>query len=581
MKEIVSKTPEIFEDPERVVAQMHTRGLRNQARIEEVYGAVAQTRMIETALQADIRVKAKDFFKDVGLAEDEIAQEHIEMFETVRANVVVASLLEKEPHLTLDQVTQRGNGIADPGRIKKGYPLIKRMMENGGIRGEDHPLYFYPPVVLEGREVSPDEFEGKVYFYGLTATGTHDLNPTPFQPDYPLLGIHANAFNTIVTQNFIVRFPWWGNVVIMVVLALLMSLVVPLFTAMRTGGIMLGVLVIYVVAAFFLFTEVGLWVDIVGSVMTLTLSYLSVTLYGYIRKEREKNFVEGAFGRFLAPSVVEQIVEHPEMLNQLGGQERVLTAFFSDVKGFSSVSEKLTPTQLVELLNEYLSAMVEVIESHGGTIDKFEGDAIIAFYGAPIPYEDHPARACLAALGMQEKLVEMREKWQREGRQLLYTRMGMNTGPMVVGNMGSMTRVDYTIMGDSVNLAARLEPGCKIYGVYTQITGATYEGAKHAIEARELDRLVVVGRSEPVTTYEILSRKGELDPKKAEIVGLYHRGLELYRDRQWDAAISYFQQALQLDPKDGPSLTYVDRCQEFKITPPPDDWQGTFQQKEK
>jgi adenylate cyclase len=294
--------------------------------------------------------------------------------------------------------------------------------------------------------------------------------------------------------------------------------------------------------------------------------------------EDMKAAIQDTFGHCLSPTTAAQLVEQPELVQQLGGEERVLTAFFSDVVGFSTICQKLTPQQLIELFNEYLSAMGEIIEAHGGTIDKFEGDAIIAFYGAPIPHEDHAARACLAVLAMQEKLVEMREKWKREGKPLLHARMSINTGPMFVGNMGSKTRVDYTIMGDAVNLAARLEPGCKIYGVSTQIGETTYEGAKHVIEARELDRLIVVGRSEPVTTYEILSRKGELDAQKAEVTGLYCRGLELYRNRRWNEAISYFRHALQLDPQDGPSLTYIERCESYKITPPPDDWKGTFQQ---
>nr|HPN83270.1 adenylate/guanylate cyclase domain-containing protein [Spirochaetota bacterium] len=224
----------------------------------------------------------------------------------------------------------------------------------------------------------------------------------------------------------------------------------------------------------------------------------------------------------------------------------------------------------------YLTDMTDIIFHQKGTVDKFEGDAIIAFFGAPVPFEDHALRACLASLEMQARVAEMRPLWKKKYGHELFVRMGINTGPMVVGNMGSRNRFDYTMMGDSVNLAARLEGVNKYYGTYTMASEFTVKDLGDAIVTRELDILRVVGKSEPVTVYELVARRGELSAEKADVLERFAEGLVAYRKKNWMAAQKHFKAAMNLDPTDGPSRVYHDRCAEFRKKAPPAGWDGVY-----
>ena len=372
----------------------------------------------------------------------------------------------------------------------------------------------------------------------------------------------------------------------MLVLGILIGVLVPRYKALPGAGVVLAILSVYLVGVFFLFVKAGIWADMLGPVATLTVGYLTITLYEYVQKEKEKEFVQGAFGHYLDPKVVDQLVENPNLVNQLGGDQRVMTVFFSDIASFSTISEHLTAVELVELLNEYLTEMCETIAVHEGTIDKFEGDAIMAFWGAPVPFEHHASAAVYACIDMQQKCSELREKFEREGqmielRQLweeqgrgefLRVRMGINTGEMVVGNLGSATRVDYTVMGDAVNLASRLEGAGKAYGITTMISEFTYRAAGEIAEVRPLDIIRVVGKDEPVQVYEVLGKKGEVSQEKLDVADAYQNGFNMYSERKWDEAIAHFEAGLKIDPEDGPCQIFVERCNEYKATPPDDVW---------
>jgi len=304
-------------------------------------------------------------------------------------------------------------------------------------------------------------------------------------------------------------------------------------------------------------------------------------------REAKMEVVQDVFGRYLDPKVVEHLVESANVVDRLGVEERVMTVLFCDVASWTTICENLSPMEVAALLNQYYTEMCEVIGKHGGTINDFAGDGIVAFYGAPMHFEDHAERAVLACLDMQEKLAEMRWGWEEGGElrelrrrwveeghgEFFQVRMGVNTGPMVVGNMGSKTRVNYTIMGDAINLAAYLEGAGKVYGVRTLISHHTYERAQEVIEARLLDT-VRLGQREPVKVYEILGRKGQVAPDRATAARLFARGHELYTQRHWDAAIASFEAALRAYPDDGPSEMFIKRCQTFKLYPPPADWQA-------
>jgi adenylate cyclase len=259
-----------------------------------------------------------------------------------------------------------------------------------------------------------------------------------------------------------------------------------------------------------------------------------------------------------------------------------MTAMFTDVKGFSTISEKLDPTELVRLLNHYLTAMSDIILDLNGTIDKYEGDAIICFFGAPVPMEDHAERACEAAVRMSKVEKEFNEKYIREGLapSPLLTRIGINSGEMVVGNMGTERKMDYTIMGNSVNLAARLEGVNKQYGTWILISGNTYDNGGSKFLTRRLDRVRVVGIHEPVRLYQVAG--GKSPPREIiEGVELFHRGLDLFEGREWFEANKLFKKVLELLPEDGPAMKYAQRCSEYMDNPPKTSWDGVYNLTEK
>ncbi len=328
-----------------------------------------------------------------------------------------------------------------------------------------------------------------------------------------------------------------------------------------------------------------IYIDVVFSISYVffagIIGFAVINIYLFVLERKEKSYIKNAFGQYLSPKVIEDLVNDPSKLS-LGGERREMTAFFSDVQGFSTISESLTPDELVHLLNNYLTEMCTIIAEHNGTIDKFEGDAIIAFWGAPLDQPDHATLACLACIDMQKRLVELRKTWVQEGRPQLLVRMGVNSGPMVVGNMGSQSRMDYTMMGDAVNLAARLEGANKFYKNFTMISEFTYKQASDVLDCRELDTIRVVGKNEPITVYEVLDRKNKVTGKMAEMVETFNKGLDLYKQMNFKDAITIFESALSLVPMDGPSKTYVARCQEFLENPPGgDDWDRVYTHTEK
>ena len=436
--------------------------------------------------------------------------------------------------------------------------------------------YLSASDVLDGT-VGPMQLKDKIVLVGATAAALFDLHTTPYGPLYPGVEVHANVIENILQQDFLQRPSWVIDLDVMMILVtgILLGLAALYFKAVGTAVLLAAGVGGYLVFDYTLFTQQGLWVSTVFPVFSQVLVYFGITLYRFTFEEKEKRFIKSAFSQYLAPTVVDQLVENPKLLN-LGGEDKVLTAFFSDVAGFSSISEQLTANELVILLNEYLTEMTDIVMKYEGTVDKFEGDAIIAFFGAPIDFKDHATRTCHAALDMQKRLAELRSIWKKRGRHELFMRIGINTGEVTVGNMGSENRFDYTMIGDPVNVAARLEGANKQYYTETMLSEFTYELAKDDIEARELDSIRVVGKSEPIKIYELLGRKGEMQDHIRLILPHFQQGLEHYKNQRWEEGIACFETALDLYEDDGPSLTYFERCITFQHHPPPPDWDGVF-----
>jgi adenylate cyclase len=291
---------------------------------------------------------------------------------------------------------------------------------------------------------------------------------------------------------------------------------------------------------------------------------------------KEREFIKRTFERYVSPTVAAEIIKNPDLL-RLGGHKKTVTIFFTDIGNFTTLSEKLPPEEVVTHLNEYFQGMSSAILDFDGTINQFLGDAIYAFWGAPIDQDDHALRACRAALRCLEFLRELEAKWIAEGLSARTYRFGIHTGKVVVGNVGSSSRFKYTLIGDDVNLASRLEAANKYYGTEIFISEQTYSLTKDKLIAREIDIIRVVGRSKPVKVYELVAEKGDLDPKKARILEHFEAGLNAYRGREWQAAVSWFEQVLDLEPEDIPSKVYIQRCNGYQKTAPSHDWNGVYE----
>ncbi len=435
-------------------------------------------------------------------------------------------------------------------------------------------------------------FEGKIVLVGSTILEHQDYHPTPFREgagaevteQTPGVEIHAHAIATLLAGDWLrilpgpIQYGWTFLLALLGVLAAARARGVA--AAFLTLGLMGGSAAV----AYLLFASQGLWLFTVTPALAAGLSFAGATTALFVVEEREKARIRGMFRQYVAESVVDELIRKPELL-QLGGEERHLTVMFSDVAGFSSFSERLTPTALVELLNEYLTAMSDIVMEEGGIIDKYQGDALMAEFGAPVPVEDHALRGCRAALRMNRELASLRARWLEEGKPEMVARIGINTGRVLLGNLGSRRIMDYTVMGDSVNLASRLEGTGKFYDISITISEYTWAEVEGKMLARELDRIRVKGKEEPVTIYELLA-DAENDPPELQdemraLITRFESALGLYKEARFVEALSAFQAVLEAYPEDGPSAIYEARCREFLADPPEAGWDGVYTMKSK
>jgi len=432
-------------------------------------------------------------------------------------------------------------------------------------------------ALQEGKEplYSPRTFKNKIVFIGFTAPGLYDLKPTPIRAVNPGMAIHATLAANLIHGDFRVRASAQTNLTLAAAIAIVLAIAVLYLSGLwhltiltLTSTTALAFLI------YFAFRQ-HLWLDGILLFSNLGLSFAFSSTFSYATEGRQRRQIRQMFSHYMSDLLIQDLLRNPAKL-RLGGEKRVLTVFFSDLAGFTSLSEKLTPEQVVFLLNRYLTAMTDIILARGGLIDKYEGDAIMAFWGAPLPQEDHALRACLAALENQSRLIQLRQEFEQIGLPPIHARIGLNTGEMIIGNMGSNQRFDFTVIGDSVNLASRLEGAGKEYGTFITLSEETYRQAGGQIEVREIDLLRVKGKDRPVRIYELLAAKGQLDDRGRKIQQLFAAGLERYRRREWNQAISVFQEILALNSHDGPARTFLGRCEYFRHDPPESDWDGVY-----
>ncbi|MGD8986325.1 MAG: adenylate/guanylate cyclase domain-containing protein [Desulfobacteraceae bacterium] len=436
--------------------------------------------------------------------------------------------------------------------------------------------------ILSGR-LAKGTFKDKLVLVGATAMGTHDLRSTPFSPLYPGVEIHATVIDNILTQNFITR-PRWSmiyDLLIIILLGTLTGIALPRTSAMKGLLIASGLFILHILVARWLFVNSRVWLNIVYPLLVLVITYTALTLYHYMTEERERKKVKGAFKHYVSPVVIEEMLKEPGRL-QLGGEEKVITVLFSDLAGFTSYSERYAPHEMINILSEYFEKMTEQIFAHQGTLKEYVGDELMAIFGAPLEQADHAKRACATALAMRDRLQALRKDWAEIGRPALRARTGINTGPMLVGNIGSKFRFAYGALGDHVNLGSRLEGLNKVYGTEILLSESTAELAKGSFRFREMDLVRVKGRKQPVRIYELVDNsEAQLPEEKEQSLGEFAAGLEAYRQQFWEEARTLFNQSMELWPEDGASRIMAERCQIYQETPPPEEWDGVFEMKTK
>jgi adenylate cyclase len=439
----------------------------------------------------------------------------------------------------------------------------------------------------------------KLLIVGATAIGVYDLRLTPFEENYPGVETHANTLSNLLTEDAKARgLPTKPNQpgflkihpaeeaymwIVILLSGLLMSACLTWLGPLAGVGITaFSLFLIYAIDRFVLFSN-GFLVNVSIPTFTVFFNFVGITSHKYFTEERKKQELKGTFAKYVSPAVVDEILKDPGNI-ELGGKKVELTVMFSDVRGFTTISEKLDPKALSNLLNSYLTPMTDLVFETKGTLDKYMGDAIMAFWGAPIPLDDHPQRAATCALLMLKKLKELQAEYEKKGLPTIEVGIGLNTGDMSVGNMGSNTVRSYTVMGDAVNLGSRLEGINKEYG--TRIIISEFTRARIASEfvTREVDWVRVKGKAQPVRIFELIGKQAgplQAEPTMLALLPEFERGFRLYHSRLFAEAQQAFNSALAMKPDDECSKLYIERCEDYIKEPPGRDWDGVYTMKTK
>ena len=426
--------------------------------------------------------------------------------------------------------------------------------------------------------LSPSDFDDTYVFCALYAPGLFDICSTPVSQVYPGVGVHVTMLDNFLNDCFVKELPEAVSFLWIFILSLFASIIVTLSEKKSSRTLPLIILgfsagIILAFGLPYLLFIPGLWIQMVAPFIGFLSSFILTLGFSYTVEGKQKRFIKSAFSQYLSPNVIDQLINDPSKL-KLGGERREISIFFSDIQGFTSISESIKdPEKLIKLLNNYLTEMSNIIMESGGIIDKYEGDAIIAFWNAPVANDDHAKRAIEAAMKCQARLDELRNDFEKTYGKKLYHRIGINTGTALVGNMGSQTRFDYTMLGDSVNLASRLEGLNKQFGTYTMCTQATKDAAIQfgsTLKWRKLANVAVVGKKEAVTVYEPMAKA--VYEKKEIILEDFSKGYDLFYAGNFAEALPLFRKNAEDDP---PSQKYSLKCDDF-IKNPPSEWNGIW-----
>ena len=461
---------------------------------------------------------------------------------------------------------------------RNGYAILRYRGPSGTHKVYNAAAVLQSEIQIQNGEQpnirDPNAFKDKYVLFGFSAPGLYDLRSSPISGVFPGVEIYATLLDNLLSGDFIRRLPVWTTLALLLVLSLICAFSLTYVSRTASTVAAIAIFISMPVGLSFGAYHKGYWLPLVVLEAAIVITIGLALLVNYVTEGHQKRFIKNAFKHFLSPEVIEQLIVHPERL-KLGGERRVLTIFFSDLQGFTSISENLDPEELIELLNEYLSAMTDIIQEEGGTIDKYEGDAIIAFWNAPLEVADHAVRAVRAALRCQARLAEMRPAFKKRIGADMNMRIGINTGLSVVGNLGSHARFDYTVLGDAVNLASRLEGANKQFGTYTMISRSTCDLVAKHFAVRELARLAVVGRKEPVKVYEPMSA-ADYESRK-DILDKFSLGLALFYKGDIELGKTTFAEIEKQDPA---AAAYAEKCQALLGTEL-DLWDGVWVMKTK
>jgi adenylate cyclase len=478
----------------------------------------------------------------------------------------------------------------DKALAPEGYPDLE-WLEIGSIRipvddtasalvpyrGPKDSFKYYSLVDVMNERIDPVELKGKIALVGTTAPGLLDLRATPVGAVYPGVEVHANLIAGMLDENIKQRPPYvlGAEFTLLVVTGLLLALLLPLLNPLMLSLVTTLVMVVVLVSNLWIFENAHLVLPLASGVSMILVLYTLNMAYGFFIEARGTRLITGLFGQYVPPELVEKMAANPEQFNMAPRAEE-LSVLFSDVRGFTTISEALSPEDLSHYINEYLTTMSLVIrEKHRGTLDKYIGDAVMAFWGAPVADKDHARNAVLAALGMQTEAKKLNEKFKEKGWPTFKIGIGVNSGVMRVGDMGSRIRKAYTVMGDAVNLGSRLEGITKQYGADIIIG----EGTKALISGftcRELDRVRVKGKDEAVAIFQPLGLEGQVGQGKLDEVELWNQSLRYYRTQQWDQAELQLHNLKKTVPDTGLYDEFLERIKYFRANPPGTDWDGAW-----
>ncbi|MBI5874708.1 MAG: adenylate/guanylate cyclase domain-containing protein [Deltaproteobacteria bacterium] len=435
--------------------------------------------------------------------------------------------------------------------------------------------------VIKGR-LPIEAIENKMVFIGATEKGIYDLRVTPMDPVYPGVEVHATVAANTLEDRFLIHDARVIALDIFFMLFLPIGLCLSLAWIHRTFislVIFLVFLSFYSITNFYLFSSYNLVPSAVYPLISLLLAYLLAEAYRNLVVESKGRYLKKAFGTYVSPALVSEILKDPDRL-KLGGEKREITTLFSDIRGFTSLSEKLSPEELVAILNEYLSPMTRIVLEEKGTLDKYIGDAIMVLCNAPLDLPEHPQKGCSIALRWIKELEKLNGVWKEKGYPSIAIGVGINTGDAVVGNMGADIRFDYTAIGDNVNLASRLEGMNKIYGTHIIASESTQKLVANDFLFRELDMVRVKGKENPVAIYELMDFL-PADAGKQRLAAAFSEALSFYKNRNFAEAKARFDALLNEFPGDGPGILYAQRCVDYLKTPPLPDWDGVYVAKTK